>query len=155
MEDQHQGQASRCRHCYAKRMTGVNGQTSQQMHLSEYPTTLGHHWYEWVSMRRHLVHSEVSKQLSSLHFNEHKRHISSPRQSANFGQRSSSAAVRIIGSPFSLWPQCILDTSHFNWLRHFTWLYQFVENQSVVCSLCRIVTRMISPFCAVLLSEVI
>ena len=27
------GQASRCRHCCASRMTEVNGQSSQQMHL--------------------------------------------------------------------------------------------------------------------------
>ena len=31
------GQASRCRHCCTSRMTEVDGQSLQRMHLSEYP----------------------------------------------------------------------------------------------------------------------
>ena len=40
------GQANRWRHCFALRMTQINGLSSQQMHLSEYPpTTPGRHGY--------------------------------------------------------------------------------------------------------------
>ena len=41
------GQASRCRHCCASRMTEADGRSSHRRHLSEYQTTLGRRGY-WL-----------------------------------------------------------------------------------------------------------
>ena len=44
------GQASRCLHCCVSRITEVDGQSSQRMHLSECPTTPGRHECKLVNV---------------------------------------------------------------------------------------------------------
>ena len=93
----------------------------------------------------------TTRRLSSLHFCKQNPAISSPRILTKATSVYAATGVRIIGSavsPISSQSNKILHLAIYRLISN------FAENKSEVCSLCRLVTLLISPYCSVLVSKV-